>query len=332
MSRFAPHLRRPGKECGYVLLMVLAAMATMAFIVGEFAHRIDAMRQSSRNLQAYAQGRVQVANAFAVSTFWLATRRNDLMGLGDGRGMVFADGRVYRLPGGAIVRFQDMRGLLSLNFPQRPSLQQLLINDGVPVQSTDGFIDTLLDYVDADSLKRLNGAEAADYAVLGLPPPRNDWLRSYEELASMPMWRDDAARLARLHESLGVRRSSWINPNTAPEAVLRAIFPRAAPEQIQRLQLLRSTGGFPNSKAAQAATGLDFGGDEFLFFVGPEIGLTIWAPGLPRAIQYNLTVLPGGAEGPWLVTEQHSKNRPNLPDDISDIPAFPLEMAPADQP
>lgn len=321
------HRLRSGRsnERGYVLLLVLTAIATMAFVVSEFAQRIESMRQSSRDMQTYARARVEASNAVAASTYWLATRSNDLMGLGDGRGMVYADGRLYRLPGGAYISFQDQRGMLSLNFPERQSLQQLLVNDGVPVERTDALIDTLQDYIEPGSLKRLNGASASDYAALGLPPARHDWLRSYEELYDIPFWSDDPERLTRLRGALGVRRSDWINPNTASETVLRALFPRAAPEQIQRLLLLRQSGGFATGKAAQLATGLDFSGELFLPYVGPEIMITVWAEGLPRAIQYNIVILPGGIEGPWLVTEQHSKKRPNLPDDTSAIPVFPLE-------
>lgn len=324
-------MRNGGRRCrgrsnerGYVLLLVLTAIATMAFVIAEFAQRIDSMRQSSRGMQAYARARIEASNAMAVSTYWLATRNNELMGLGDVRGMVYADGRLYRLPSGAYISFQDQRGMLSLNFPERQSLQQLLVSDGVPVERTDAFIDTLQDYIEPGSLKRLNGASASDYAALGLPPARHDWLRSYEELYNVPFWLDDPERLTRLQGALGVRRSDWINPNTASEAVLRALFPRAAPEQIQRLLLLRQSGGFLTGKAAQLATGLDFSGELFLPFVGPEITITVWTNGLPRAIQYNVLITPGGTDGPWLVTEQHSRKPPKLPDDTSAIPVFPL--------
>jgi hypothetical protein len=39
---------------------------------------------------------------------------------------------------------------------------------GVPAEDRDGLIDKLLDYLDADSFRRLNGAEAPEYLEAGL--------------------------------------------------------------------------------------------------------------------------------------------------------------------
>ncbi|MBA4344748.1 MAG: hypothetical protein C0423_21615 [Methylibium sp.] len=322
--RIYPH-RMPRRDSGYVLLIVLSALAVMAFVIGEFATRIDEVRRTSLKMQEYADARRHASDALAVAGYWIATRRNDTVGLGDARGMVVADGRAYRWGTQAYISFQDLRGMLSLNLPDRQALQQLLINDGVPVERTDAFIDTLLDYTELGSLKRLNGAGPEAYSAMGLPPRRQDWLRSYHELGNMPYWSENAERLERLQSVLGVRRSDWINPNTASEPVLRALFPRAAPEQIQRLLQLRRTAGFMTARAAALATGLALDTEVFLPYVGPELLVTVWARGLPRAIQYNVLIVPGGVDGPWLITELHTKNRPKLPDDAIDIPVFPLE-------
>lgn len=315
------------RQAGYVLLLVLSTVAVLAFVVGEFAHRIDQLRKNAGLLQDYSRGRIAAAGAYAASGYWLATRPNEPLGLGDVRGLVRADGRLYRFGPDAYISFQDLRSMLSLNMPDRLALQRLLINDGVPYERTDAYIDTLLDYTEVTPLKRLNGASLADYEGLGLPAPRRDWLRSYHELGNMPFWSEDPRRIERLQNSLAVRRSDWINPNTATEPVLRALFPLAAPEQIQRLLQLRQTAGFYTARAAALATGLDFDREIFLPYVGPELQITVWAKGLPRAIQYNVLIVPGGFDGPWLVTELHSKNRPNLPDDAIDLPVFPLEAA-----
>jgi hypothetical protein len=278
------------------------------------------------DLQAYAQGMVAASNAKAVATYWIATRDNQPAGLGRPGERVIADGRYYRLADGALLALQDERGLISVNLPDRQALQQLLIQDGVAVERTDAFIDTLLDYAETSPFKRLNGADAAAYAALGLPPPRHDWLRSLGELSAMPYWSEDPNRLARLSRSLSVRRSDWINPYSAPESVLKAFFPAARPEQLRNLLALREQPLQPPPTALQAATGLDFSREAFLPHVGTELGLTIWAPGLPRALHYNLLIVPGGIDGPWLVTGQQSKNRPTLPDDTHDIPAFPMGL------
>ena len=314
------------RQSGYVLLLVMSTIAVLAFVIGEFAYRLDSLRRNAGGLQEYSQSRLAAAGAFAAAGYWIATRNNEPVGIGDVRGMVRADGRFYRIGSDAYISFRDVRSMLSVNMPDRQALQMLLVNDGVPVERTDAYIDTLLDYAEVDTLKRVNGASLADYEALNLPPPRRDWLRSIHELGNMPFWVEDPQRLERLQESLSVRRTDWINPNTVSKPVLRALFPRAAPEQIERLLSLRETGAFYTTRAA-AATGLNFDGEFFLPYVGPELQVTVWAKGLPRAIQYNVLIVPGGLDGPWLVTELHTRNRPNLPDDAIDIPVFPLETA-----
>lgn len=311
---------------GYVLVMVMVSLAVIALIAAGFAQRIESLRTSTGSLRDDANARLQASGALAVALYWLASQPRQVMGYGLADAEVLADDRHYRLPSGAVVSIQDPRGLLSVNTVDRRVMERLLVAQGVPAPSVDRYLDVLLDYADLDSLKRLNGAEAADYRALDLAAPRNDYLRSLGELAGMPAWRDDPARLDRISRLLSSRRSGWINPNTAPADVLRAIFPAAPDEQLKRFVALRSTVRTGDPALLRRDYGLDASGDEFLLNVGPEVQVTVWAPGLPQALQYNLLLVPAGPIGPWLVNEQRAVPRPELPNDPSDITPFPLAM------
>ncbi len=315
------------RQRGYVLVMVMVSLAVIAFVAAGIAQRIDSLRASTGALRDYAGARLQASGAMAVALYWLASQPRQAMGYGQGDDQVLADDRRYRLPSGAVLSVQDLRGLPSVNTFSRPVMQRLLAGQGVPAPAADRYIDVLLDYADLDSLRRLNGAEAADYQALGLPAPRNDYLRSLGELAGMPAWRDDAQQLDRLSRLLSCRRSGWLNPNTAPVDVLRALFPAASGEQLSRFVALRSSVRTGNPTLLRRDFGLDATGEEFLLNVGSEVQVTVWSPGLPQALQYNVLLVPAGPIGPWLVNEQRSISRPELPNDPSDVERFPLAMA-----
>lgn len=83
------------------------------------------------------------------------------------------DDRPYRTLGDTLVQVQDNRGLLNLNVVDDERLGRFLGVLGVPPERRSALIDALRDYGDEDNLKRLNGAEVAEYAAAGLPPPRN---------------------------------------------------------------------------------------------------------------------------------------------------------------
>lgn len=315
-----------GTQRGYALILVLGALALISVVATRFAERIDQLRTQSRSMQAYADARIAAAGAVAVGLYWVSTHEGGRVGYGQGAELVRADGTAYVLPGGATIALQDQRGLISLNLPDLSPLVSLLRQQGLGQAQIDTLIDGLLDYGDLDSLRRLNGAEAGDYAALGQPPPRNDWLLSVSELQQVLAWRDQAALVGRLQPLLSVRRVGFFNPNTAPPAVLKAWFPTAAPEQIELLVSHRAGAAFADGAQVQALTGLPARGDDFLFSVSDELALTVSAPGLPRPLQYNLVLLPGGEMAPWLVLQAQARALSERQDDKRSATAFPLAL------
>lgn len=309
---------------GYVLLMVLAALAVMAFVVQRFAQRNDELRRHALDFQQYADGQAAVSSALAASLYWASTRPLMPAGRGDTQAQLRLDGSAVQTADGAWVSVQDVRGLLSVNGSPRAALQALLVQDGLPIQRAQAMVDVLDDYVDTDRLKRLNGAERPEYESMGLAPPRDDWAFSTRELEGMPLWRDEAARLARLQVALSADVGHLFNPATAPSAALRAMFPTVPPAQLELLMRLRQQDQLRDLRAASALTGIALSEDDFILFPGNDLRLLLWAPGLPRALEYNARLTPAGELGPWVITEQHSTTRPHLTDDAPRIPPFPL--------
>ena len=313
-----------------MLIFVLAALALIAMVAERFQLRIDDLRRQSASLAHLARARVAADNALAAGLYWLSTRPPGPAGFGKvGALGLIADDRPYRLDTGGEIRDQDLRGLYPLNAPERGSFARLLHGLGVEDSLDDSLLDILLDYEDTDSLKRLNGAEADDYARVGLPPPRNDWLLSVRELNRMPLWRDHPALVTSMESLASVSRIGIINPNTAPRRVLQAALAQGMPDQIDRFETLRERAPFDNADLARAATGLSMTGDAYVFFVGNEQRLTVWAPGMPQSLQYTVVLSPDGTSAPWLISEVHPAARSILSGDAYDrVTPFPLDISP----
>lgn len=318
---------------GYVLLFVTVALTVIAIVAARFALRIDVLRAQALTMQRYADASLQADSAKAQALYWLSTRQ---MGLASAGFMdeqpLSLDGRLYQTEQGALLRVQDERGLLSLNAPDRELFPQLLVNAGASAQDAASMLDILEDYMDADSLKRLNGAEAADYRLAGLPEPRNDWILSVDELARMPVWQRAQPLRARLQPWLGVRRDKLFNPNTAPLELLKNIWPKVSSEQWDLFETLRRRAPFADAAAATAATGIPFTADNLLFHASNALRLQVWAPGMPQSLEYNLLILPTGATAPWLIHEVRQSNRLAPTDATIPVAKFPVPSQAVAQP
>jgi Type II secretion system (T2SS), protein K len=300
-------MRTRRQQRGYVLIMVLGALVLIALVAARFAQRIDELRSQTITLQAQAQQRLAMGNAMAAALYLVTTQTLGPGGVGPpiGEPLLFADNRLYRLPDGGEVQVQDDRGLLPLNAADRAQWRQTLARLGVGPADADAWIDVLQDYQDTDSLKRLNGAEAPEYVALGLPPPRNDWLISVRELNRLPLWRDRPTVVEAIERIGSTSRFLVYNPNTGSLELLGMLLPAATPEQLELFDTLRQRAPFASAASAQRATGLPMEREDFVFHLGRQLRLTVSAQGARRALQYNVTLVPGGSEAPWLISEAH---------------------------
>jgi general secretion pathway protein K len=291
-------------ERGYILAATLILLAFMAVIAARLAQRLDILRNQTSTVSEFAQALTNASSARAQALYLMASARPVQAGLLQRNGAILpVDGRFVQSEqssrDGTLLSIQDERGLLSLNLPDRPALAHLLVLHGVPGGNVDHLLDCLEDYTDTDSLRRLNGAEAPDYAVLGLPPPRNDWLESPRELNQIIGWRDYSEAVAAMMPLLSSRRDSLYNANSAPRAVLEARFPRATSGQIDAFMARRLVRPFNSAVEAQGVTGLPFSSENDIFHPSDQYRVTIQTTGLPIAVEYTIRLTPDGRKRPW---------------------------------
>lgn len=349
------HYRRQG---GFALLLVLGLLLVLAAVAARLDAQVDGFRQHIVAWQQLDEADLALHSARDEVLYALATRQLSDVGFGPGDAAVRVDGQVYRLPSGVLVSVQDARGLISVAALNPPLLHSFLLQQGVPDAAIPPLIDALADYGDNDDLRRINGAEAPDYAAAGLPPPRNDWPLSPYELRLVAGWAQYPQLWQRAGDFFTAWRGSDLNPNTAPPQVLAAL-PGATPAGVQALIERRRLQPFSSAAEVAAVCGIVLGAEHDTFYPGLFYRLRLWWPAPPsaapaqaaeaapatpagqvpatgggRGLEYNLLLTPNAPRLPWQVLESRVITPPALPpgQTLATLPLFPLGAATASTP
>lgn len=148
-----------------------------------------------------------------------------------------------------IWRFQDVdlrvniigeSGKIDINTAAPSLLSGLFISSGINRPVAEALVDAILDWRDADSLRRLHGAEKEDYAAAGRHyGPANADFESIDELQQVMGMNNSL--FARIEPFLTVYSGQpGINTAMAPREVLLA-FPGSSSEQVDVFLRQRQT-------------------------------------------------------------------------------------------
>ena len=203
---------------------------------------------------------------------------------------------------------------------------------GVPDAKAVTLVDTLRDYVDGDSLVRVNGAEAPEYAAAGLPPPRNAPLLIASELQRIAGWRDlDPATLRQVLANVYIGMLNGVNRHTVKAPVLAAIG-GADVEVAQQLLAQRGPGqpaaieSLPN-----VARGSYLSASRYITLPSTTILLTVCPPAVAWCQQTSLTATPDEGTSPWHLDYSLRLTRSEaLPPktEVAALPDQPPKLAP----
>lgn len=332
VSRAAP----PDKQHGFVLVLTLWVMVIVAIAAGYFAERVarsvELAQQSRQNTRAI----IDMAGTRAEILYRLGTASMTEYGLGRGNTAIALDNRPSYGLGKTLVRLQDTRGLLNLNLTDDNRMQRFLGLMGIPAEQRGPMIDTLRDFIDADKLHRLNGAEDDEYRAQGLPPPPNRNLVTPWEARRIIGWRDmpQLWKNGRLAELTTTSLSVGINPNAAPAEVL-ATLPGVTEEFAQTIIARRKLSPITQEGQIVEITSTPLNqpmGMGIIAIPSNTIRITQSTQGLPWAIQYNITLTPNNKDAPWR-TDYYSRvsisQRDEAQADILELP--PRSTAPPDK-
>jgi type II secretory pathway component PulK len=292
-------------------IWILAAIAIVATFLAERVQRSLRLAQShqeSNDLQ------LELSNARAEILFRLATSPFAACGALI-NGCVALDDRPYALSA-TTVRLQDARGLLNLNRVPAEQVDRLLHSYGLDITARARLVDALQDHLDADSLVRLNGAEAPQYSARGLGPPRNGPLTTPLELRNVLGWAETRELwtprppLLPIDQLVTVGDTAAVNPNTAPLQVLQAlegVTSEVAQTVIARRELEPLTADLLDRLVGGGLMRLP---PIAIAFPASSIRVTQSAPGLPWAVRYNVRLTPRDEQSPWRITYFHRLETP----------------------
>jgi len=148
------------------------------------------------------------------------------------------------------VRIQDELGKIDLNQTDGSTLVKLLQSAGIDPAAAESLVDKVLDWRDASSLKRVNGAKADEYRAAGYDYlPRNGPFQSVDELTLvMGMTRD---LYQRMEPALTVYSGrQFVDPQFATLEVLAALPSLADAHAAAAAQSMGSTMAGPMSGIA----------------------------------------------------------------------------------
>jgi general secretion pathway protein K len=322
------------EQQGFILILTLFILAAIMIVAAYFGQRAQQSLQRAQARQALTDKQVAISNTRAEILFRLCTTHLSQYGLGVPNGEIALDDRPYANEG-TTVQLQDSRGLIAINYVGDVQLSNFLAVMKVPVEQRGHLADTLHDYIDADDLRHLEGAESAEYAAAGLPPPRNLPLVSPIELKSIIGWRDMPTlwQDPPVTEFVSVGVIAPINPNTASWQVLaslpgvtpalaQAVVERRKIEPISVALFEQMTGTNQSSFPPEAVT-----------FPSNSMRVTQRAIGMPWAIRYNVRLTPLGNTSPWQIgyyyriEEKSDSASANNVANSSEIPQLPARSA-----
>lgn len=129
------------------------------------------------------------------------------------------------------VSFHDESGRFSLENADFDLLRRVFDHLGFNQAEAEELTDSLLDWIDEDDLRRLNGFDGEDYRRLNPPyEPANRMLRSWDELALIPafqeyFWDNGVLRpeYRTFTSAFSLRHSGPVNVNSANDFVLEIL-------------------------------------------------------------------------------------------------------------
>lgn len=326
----------PRHAKGFVLAVTLWMLAGIAIAVGALTLWAISELADATSARERTEDALAMASTRDTLLYLLATRELTLAGLPvealddderalrlvnemsgmsvDPRGGELAlDGEHYR--GRAHSRFsiQDETGLFSVAWPGQAVLDAFLEDRGVPARDIPALRDALLDYIDYDDLRRLNGAEDREYARERRPTPPNRRLLLPHEVFAVLGWEAlDRGDQPLSPDLLTTVYLGAVNLNTAPAGLLSYWLP-GCPGTCDEFLRRRERDPWRSGPEVEAILGVQLRGDEtasYRFVAGEYFRFTLWGrTGGAQRIHVRLTPLQGGA-GPWSILATYPVPRP----------------------
>ena len=219
-------------------------------------------------------------------------------------------GAVYAGPGGIRFSVQDEGGLVSVNAPRYPPFSALLRHVGVAPSEVEGIVARVEDFIDADHVLSLNGAERYDYLQRGEPPPLNWIMASPDELRRV-LGVESLLRPAqweRLRPLLTMRPVYSYNFNTMRPELLAALL-GLDEAGVQVMLEERERGSLWRLSRIAMLSGVHLNIDELEVVLLPSrfMRLAVWHESEGSRLLSGIVLTPFGESAPWRKDYRYSE-------------------------
>jgi general secretion pathway protein K len=217
------------RQRGIALVLALWLTVLLTVIASGFAFSMRSEVIAARNAVSLAQARAIADGAVERTLYELSRPRLPDAWMPDGRPHRWSDAGAK-----IIASAVDETSRIDLNSANELLLKGLMTEvGGLDADAAAHVVDAVLDWRDADDLRRPNGAEEAEYRAANLKyGPANGPFESVGEFSRV--LGVTPALFERVSRSLTVHsRQAGINPATAPRDVLLAL-PNATAELVDR--------------------------------------------------------------------------------------------------
>ena len=217
----------PARQRGIALIMVLWLTVMLAVVGGAFAFSMRSEVLAARNAVSIAQVRAAADGAIDRTVLELLRPRTKESWKADGQHHRWKDGDLL-----LVASAVDEGARIDLNTAAEPLLKNVFVVLGeMDDAAASALVDAIVDWRDADDLRRPSGAEAPDYrAANSNYTPTNRDFESIGELSRVlgvtPALYAKVAGVLTVHS-----RQRGVNSLTASRNVLLAI-PGATPEAV----------------------------------------------------------------------------------------------------
>jgi type II secretory pathway component PulK len=318
---------------GFILAATLWTLAIMFIVVGIFHTYVQQKLQVGMQAKANLQQRLDRHSTEQTILYFLASSRMTRSGMTFAQqrdeeflteeGMLITDAvgdeltldsAVYQGIGATHFAVQDLAGLVAINVANPLDLSAVIDKYDTNRVVRTQLISRLQDYIDANDLVSLSGAEHDDYARQKLPLPTNDYLRSETELFRVMGWGDwlNTHPQVDWQTWFSVRKDSVMNLNTMPKTLLTNYL-GLSQELTDQLVLERKANPFRSVADFVVRTNLpmNLNEEKYRFFPSNELRISLWNKGGGQAQVISLQLTPNGLYGPWLVNYEYSVQRGN---------------------
>lgn len=219
VREFMKAIDNKNRQQGIALVLVLWMTTLLTVIAATFVFSMRTDTLLAQNLVASSRAQAIAEAGVQRALYELFKSGPDLQRWkGDGvpHQWRFADAVVN-------VVVQDVSGKIDLNFASDALLKGLLKSVGLDEERSNALLDAIVDWRDADDLRRVNGAEAGEYQAAGMKYlPSNAPFETVDELQRVLGMTPEL--YVKLVEALTVdSRQAGINAAVATKKVLMAL-------------------------------------------------------------------------------------------------------------